>query len=87
MSYSGTGNMFAPRAVFENASARFDPACRMTRLGRRAVALGYRWAYAPKARVAHPARRDWEALTRKLATPDRGELRLAAKSVPFGRLR
>ena len=63
--FSITGNMFVRKDVFEAVGDFRAKVAEDVDWGRRAVALGYRWYYAPDVRICHPARRDWSELTRK----------------------
>ncbi len=63
--FSVTANMFVSRAIFEKVGGFRAGVSEDVDWGQRAVALGYRWRYAPDAAMAHPARRDWADLTRK----------------------
>lgn len=64
--FTVTANMFAPRDIFDRVGG-FRPKVGEDRdWGRRAVAAGYRWRYAPDVVVSHPARRDWSELTKKM---------------------
>jgi glycosyltransferase involved in cell wall biosynthesis len=63
--FAVTANMFVPRDIFERVGD-FRPNVGEDRdWGRRAVAAGYRWRFAPDVVVSHPARRDWAELTKK----------------------
>jgi GT2 family glycosyltransferase len=63
--FSITGNMFVRKEVFDAVGDFRAKIAEDVDWGRRAVALGYRWRYAPDVRICHPARRDWSELTRK----------------------
>jgi len=63
--YCSSGNMFVSRRIFDAVGGFRVGVSEDKDWGRRAVAMGYRWRYAPQARVSHPARRDWDELTRK----------------------
>jgi glycosyltransferase involved in cell wall biosynthesis len=63
--FSITGNMFVRKEVFEAVGDFRAKVAEDVDWGRRAVAQGYRWRYAPEVRISHPARRDWSELTRK----------------------
>jgi cellulose synthase/poly-beta-1,6-N-acetylglucosamine synthase-like glycosyltransferase len=63
--FSGTGNLFVPRAVFDRVGGFRSGVSEDIDWCRRANALGYRLGYAEKALVRHPARRRWGELTRR----------------------
>jgi GT2 family glycosyltransferase len=63
--FSGTGNLFVPRAVFAAVGGFRPGVSEDIDWCRRANALGYRLGYAEDAIVSHAARREWAALTRK----------------------
>jgi GT2 family glycosyltransferase len=63
--FSATANMFVTRAVFDRVGGFRLGVVEDMDWGHRAFALGYRWAYAPEARVSHPARHDWPDLLKK----------------------
>ncbi|HTR13364.1 MAG TPA: glycosyltransferase [Roseiarcus sp.] len=65
LGFSGTGNMFVPRDVFDRVGGFRGQVAEDVDWGRRAVAAGHRWAYAPDVVVTHPARRNWAELTQK----------------------
>lgn len=63
--FSVTANMFTTRAVFDDVGGFRPGVSEDVDWGQRAAAKGYRWLYEPRARLAHPARRDWPELRRK----------------------
>jgi GT2 family glycosyltransferase len=63
--FTVTANMFVPRDIFERVGGFRPKVAEDADWGRRAVAAGYRWRFAPDVVVAHPARRDWSELTKK----------------------
>ncbi|MCW6509962.1 glycosyltransferase [Lichenifustis flavocetrariae] len=63
--FSVTANLFTTRAVFEDVGGFRTGVAEDYDWGRRAAAKGYVWHYAADAVVEHPARRDWQELTRK----------------------
>jgi len=63
--FSGTGNLFVPKKVFEKVGGFRSGVSEDVDWCRRANALGYRIGYAERAIVYHPARRDWRELTAK----------------------
>jgi len=84
--FSGTGNMFVPRDVFDRVGAFRGQVAEDLDWGRRAVAAGYKWAYAPEVVVTHPARRNWAELTQKWRKSSR-EAYAAMIEEPNGRTR
>ena len=66
LGFSISANMFVRREVFEAVGDFRTKVAEDKDWGRRAVAMGYRWRYAPDVLISHPARRDWSELTRKL---------------------
>ncbi len=63
--FTVTANMFVPAAIFERVGGFRPKVAEDADWGRRAVAAGYRWRFAPDVVVRHPARRDWAELTHK----------------------
>ncbi|HEV2302421.1 MAG TPA: glycosyltransferase [Stellaceae bacterium] len=63
--FSGTGNLFVPKGVFERVGDFRNGVSEDIDWCRRANALGYRLGYAERAVVEHPARREWHELTRR----------------------
>jgi glycosyltransferase involved in cell wall biosynthesis len=84
--FSGAGNMFVPRKIFDMVGGFRSGVSEDKDWGRRAVAKGFRWTYAPEVQVSHPARRDWEGLRSKWRRITRESYRLEREK-PFGRLR
>jgi glycosyltransferase involved in cell wall biosynthesis len=84
--FSGAGNMFVPRKIFDKVGGFRSGVSEDKDWGRRALNLGFRWAYVPDVLVAHPARRDWEELRNKWRRITR-ETYTLEKERPFGRLR
>jgi GT2 family glycosyltransferase len=83
--FSVTANMFVRRDVFDAVGPFRTRVSEDLEWGRRANRLGYRLEYAPEAIVAHPARRDWDELTRKWRRIVREMFYLATER-PGGRL-
>jgi glycosyltransferase involved in cell wall biosynthesis len=63
--FSGSGNLVTSRAVFDAVGPFVNGVSEDTEWTMRAVAMGYRLAYADEMRVGHPSRQDWPALKRK----------------------
>jgi glycosyltransferase involved in cell wall biosynthesis len=63
--FSGSGNLFVPRAVFEEVGGFRSGVSEDMDWCWRANARRFRLGYAEEAKVEHPARRDWNDLTRK----------------------
>jgi glycosyltransferase involved in cell wall biosynthesis len=63
--FSGSGNLFVPRAVFEKVGGFRSGVSEDMDWCWRANALGFRLGYAERAVIKHPARREWHDLTRK----------------------
>jgi glycosyltransferase involved in cell wall biosynthesis len=84
--FSVTANMFVPRAVFDRVGGFRAGVSEDKDWGRRAMALGYRWSYAPRAEVSHPARKNWDELCGKWRRITRDSYNLE-KEKPFGRAR
>lgn len=63
--YAVTANMFAPRVVFDQVGGFRAGYAEDLDWGQRAGKMGYGWVCAADAGVSHPARRDWNELTRK----------------------
>lgn len=84
--FSVTANLFCRRDVYA-ATGPFHVGMSEDRdWCLRARALGYRLGYAPDARVAHPARKDWRALLMKWRRLN-AELYANTLMSPAGRLR
>ena len=64
--FSVTANLLTSRAVFEDVGPLVVGLSEDMDWCFRAGALGYRIVYADDLRVAHPTRRDWPALLKKL---------------------
>ena len=86
MGFAGSGNMFAPRAIFDRVGGFRGRVAEDVDWGRRAVAAGYRWAYADDVVVSHPARRDWTELVQKWRKSSR-EAFATLSERPNGRMR
>ena len=84
--FSGTGNLFMPRAVFDRVGEFRSGVSEDVDWCRRANALGLRLGYAERAVVYHPARREWRELTNKWDRVIAETLRLAREQ-PGWRLR
>ena len=65
LGFSGTGNMFVPRAIFDRVGEFRERVAEDFDWGQRAVAVGFTFRYASDAAVSHPARRNWNELTQK----------------------
>lgn len=65
MGFTGAGNLFCSRRLFDHVGGFKNGMSEDVEWSRRAVAMGHRLGYAPRAEVAHPARRTWEELIRK----------------------
>ena len=65
LGFSGSGNMFVPREIFDRVGGFRGRVAEDADWGRRAVAASCRFAYAPDVVVSHPARRNWRELTQK----------------------
>jgi len=63
--FSGTGNLFVPRRVFEQVGPFRSSVSEDVEWCRRANAMHMRLGYAEKAIVEHAARREWRSLTQK----------------------
>jgi len=75
--YSGSGNLFVPKAVFERVGGFRAGVAEDMEWCWRANAAGYRLGYAEKAIVRHAARCNWSELKRKHDRMQREELLLA----------
>lgn len=84
--FSGTGNLFVPRPVFDRVGEFRAGVSEDIDWCRRANALGLRLGYAERAVVYHPARREWRELTRKWDRVIAETIRLARER-PGWRLR
>jgi GT2 family glycosyltransferase len=63
--FSGSGNLFVPRTVFERVGGFRAGVSEDVEWCRRANAMGFRLGYAERAVVHHAARREWRELKRK----------------------
>lgn len=64
--FTGSGNLFCPKALFDETGGFRAGISEDYEWSTRAQAEhGFRLGYAPKAVVGHPARRNWDELTRK----------------------
>jgi GT2 family glycosyltransferase len=63
--FTGSGNLFCPRSLFETVGGFRAGISEDYEWSKRAQGCGFRLGYAPLAIVGHPARRNWEELTRK----------------------
>ncbi len=84
LGFSGSGNMFVPREIFDRVGGFRGEVAEDADWGRRAVAANYRFHYAADAVVSHPARRNWRELTQKWRKSTR-ESFAAASEKPHGR--
>ena len=65
LGFSGSGNMFVPREIFDRVGGFRGQVAEDLDWGRRAIAANYRFRYAADVVVSHPARRNWRELTQK----------------------
>ena len=63
--FSGSGNLFVPRAIFDQVGGFRARISEDMDWCWRANAIGFTLGYAERAIVYHPARRDWSDLTRR----------------------
>jgi GT2 family glycosyltransferase len=63
--FTGSGNLFCPRSLFETVGGFWVGISEDYEWSKRAQSHGFRLGYEPRAVVGHPARRDWDELTRK----------------------
>ena len=63
--FTGSGNLFCSRSLFTAVGGFRAQVSEDVEWSRRAVSLGYRLGYAPKAIVGHPGRRTWQDLWSK----------------------
>ena len=63
--FSVTANLFTKRSTFNHVGFFRPDVPEDKDWGQRAHALGYRWIFAPEAKVLHPARRSWPQLRGK----------------------
>ncbi len=63
--FTGTGNMFVPREVFDRVGGFRAVVAEDMEWSFRARSLGYRLGYAEHAVVGHPARRSWSELEQR----------------------
>jgi glycosyltransferase involved in cell wall biosynthesis len=76
--YGATANVFTSRQVLEQVG-EFNASLKSSgdrEWGQRVFAAGYRLAYAPHARVSHPARYTWKQLQKKVVRVIGGHLDL-----------
>jgi cellulose synthase/poly-beta-1,6-N-acetylglucosamine synthase-like glycosyltransferase len=83
--FSGTGNLFVPRRVFDHVGGFRPQVAEDMEWCFRARAHGYRIGYAEHAVVGHPARRSWAELQRRWARMLAEDYGLA-RMQPRGRL-
>lgn len=84
--FSGSGNLFVPRAIFERVGGFHALMTEDVEWCRRANAMGYRLGYAERAVVSHAARREWSELMRRWDRMMLEDIRLAMER-PRWRLR
>ncbi|MGO9421549.1 glycosyltransferase [Roseiarcus sp.] len=84
--FSGSGNMFVPREIFDNVGGFRAQVAEDVDWGQRALIANYRFAYADDVVVSHPARRSWTELTQKWGKATR-EAYASAIEKPNGRLK
>jgi GT2 family glycosyltransferase len=77
--FSGSGNLFVPKAVFERVGGFRGGVSEDIDWCRRASALGLRLGYAERAAVSHAARREWRELRAKWDRVIAETLRLACE--------
>jgi GT2 family glycosyltransferase len=75
--FSGSGNLFVPRAVFEQVGGFRARVSEDVEWCHRANSMGFRLGYAERAIVYHPARRRWSDLTRRWDRVMLEDIRLA----------
>jgi GT2 family glycosyltransferase len=63
--FTGSGNLFCRRSLFQAVGGFRVGISEDYEWSKRAQSHGFRLGYAPRAVVGHPARRDWDELTRK----------------------
>ncbi|MBA7561590.1 hypothetical protein ES708_03229 [subsurface metagenome] len=63
--FTGTGNLFARRAVFDAVGGFKAQVSEDVEWSHRALAAGFTLGFEPRAVVGHPARRTWAELLRK----------------------
>ena len=63
--FSVTANLFTKRSTFAQVGFFRPDVPEDKDWGQRAHAMGYRWIFAPDAKVLHPARRSWPQLQAK----------------------
>lgn len=63
--FTGAGNLLVSREVFHRVGGFRTGLSEDLEWSRRAVAMGYRLGYAPRAVVGHPARKTWSELRSK----------------------
>ena len=88
--FTGTGNLFAKREVFEKVGGFLPQVSEDVEWSHRALSAGFSLGYEPRAIVGHPARRDWSELERKWARVNREAYalaRLSPRGVPMFLLR
>lgn len=78
--FTGTGNLFAHRKVFESVGGFLPHVSEDVEWSHRALAGGFRLGYEPEAAVSHPARRDFAELKRKWARVNLEACALARRS-------
>ena len=83
--FSGTGNLFVPRAVFDRVGGFRPTVAEDMEWCFRARACGYRIGFAERAVVGHPARQTWAELKRRWARMLAEDYSLALMR-PTGRL-
>lgn len=84
--FTGTGNMFVPREVFDRVGGFRAVVAEDMEWSFRARGLGYRLGYADLAVVGHPARRTWTELERRWDRMLHEDIALIQEQ-PYGRLR
>ena len=63
--FTGSGNLFCARTLFETVGGFRVGVSEDYEWSKRALAAGFRLGYEARAVVGHPARRNWDELTRK----------------------
>lgn len=84
--FSGAGNMFVPRKIFDQVGGFRSGVSEDKDWGRRAVVLGFHWLYDADVQVSHRARKNWEELRSKWRRITRESYQLEMERL-FGRVR
>jgi glycosyltransferase involved in cell wall biosynthesis len=84
--FTGTGNLFAKRAIFDAVGGFKSQVSEDVEWSHRALAGGFTLGFEPTAIVGHPARRSWAELRRKWVRVN-SESFLLARTRPGGTMR